>query len=192
MRSIVWLLCALSMDVAWGTQVHYDLVSLGSGRFQYAYLVTNDTLTQSIDEFTIYFSRDETANLTVGGAPAGWDVLTVQPDSNLPDDGFYDALALTAGIAPTASAGNFSVSFDFLDSGLPASQRFEIVDRGNLSVLDAGTTIARTVVPLPPAWGLLAVAVSGLCVRRRCVRRGATCRVPQQVDADPISVASHP
>src|SRR5690606_36000186 len=110
-------------------------------------------------EFTIQFQLGSSANLLVAESPAGWDSLVVQPDAGLPDDGFFDALALGAGIVSGAGLGGFAVSFDYLGAGTPGPQAFDIVDPGTFATLASGTTTA-TAVPAPPAGWLLATALA--------------------------------
>jgi hypothetical protein len=160
------------------TIITYDLADLGGDRWQYTYSVTNDSLISPIDEFTIYFDLGSFENLIIGSAPADWDPLVIQPDPE-PDfeaDGYYDALTVAAGILPGATLGGFSVSFSWLDSGIPGSQFFEVVDPNSFDVLDSGNTSASSAAPVPePATLLLLgsglICLAGLQKKRRVNRR---------------------
>lgn len=116
--------------------------------------------------FTVYFDYATHRNLSAPLAPinAGWDLLVVQPDAGLPDDGFLDGLALTDNPSLVLP---FTLTFVWLGSGQPASQRFELYDlEGGFSVIESGTTIV-----VPETQGLQLAASLGLlawlCSRRR-------------------------
>lgn len=137
------------------TIITYDLANLGENRWEYTYSVTNDFLISAIDEFTIYFDLASFENLKIGSAPAGWDPLVIQPEPGFEADGFYDALALAEGIATGVTLGGFSVSFNWLLSGIPGSQLFEVVDPSSFEVLEGGNTLASSATPVPEPASLL-------------------------------------
>lgn len=74
-----------------------------------------------------------------------WDVLSVQPDTNLPADGFLDALALTN--SPSLAAP-FTITFIWRGTGTPGSQPFEIFD-DTFTVIDEGGTVPAGGTPVP-------------------------------------------
>lgn len=141
------------------TTVSFDVTNISGNTWEYTYTVANDTLGFDIEEFTIFFDVGLYENLVATATPADWDPLVIQPDLGLPDDGFYDALALVIGIAPGNSLSGFGVQFDFLGAGMPGSQLFQIVDPNTFDVLDEGFT---TLVPLPGALWLFGSGLVGL------------------------------
>ena len=160
LAAIAGLLC-IGLQPAGATTVRYDVTNLSANTWEYAYTVNNDTLGFNIEEFTVYFESGLYQNLAITGpiAVPGWDPLTVEPNNFLNNDGFYDALAVTGGLAPGDSIGGFTVRFDFLGTGVPGSQLFEVVDPVNFTVLDAGQT---SLVPVPAAVWLLGSGIIGL------------------------------
>jgi hypothetical protein len=150
--------------------VFYEATPLGGTAWRYDYAVANDGLGEALREFTVYFALGEYANLAVAGTPADWDALVAQPDADLPDDGFYDALALGAGIAPDGGLDGFSVTFDWLGAGAPGAQPFEVVDPETYATLVSGTTAQ---IPLPGAAWLLGAALAAAATRVRSRRTGA-------------------
>jgi hypothetical protein len=149
-------------------------VDLGGGAWRYDYELVNDTLGTPVDEFTIYFDRALFGNLRDLAGPEGWDLLAAQPDPALPDDGFFDGLALGAALAPGATLGTFSVTFDYFGFDAPGSQRFEFIDSATFTVLGGGVTSSRTPstsVPEPSSFALalppLAWVLIGAMRRRR-------------------------
>jgi len=148
------------------TTILYYVTNIVGNTWEYTYTVKNDMLVTDIEEFTIFFDAGLTENLVATTTPANWDPLVIQPDPGLPDDGFYDALALVSGIAPGDMLGGFGVQFDFLGIGTPGSQAFDIVDAFTFDVLDSGTTnLASVPVPTPvPEPNLLLLMSAGFFV----------------------------
>lgn len=116
--------------------------------------------------FTVYYEYDKYRDLASVVPPdhPGWDLLVIQPDLGLPDDGFFDGLALVANPSLTDP---FVVSFVWLGGPIgPGQQPFEIYDTsGGFNVIGAGTT-----TPIPePSEGVLVlglVSLAGAIVRR--------------------------
>lgn len=151
------------------TTITFDVTDLGvDSSFRYHYSVTNDMLTDPIEEFTIFFDVLLYENLRDPLAPADWDPLVIQPDPGIPDDGFYDALALTfdALINPGETQDGFYVTFNWLGAAgtTPGAQPFEVIDPFTLDVLDSGNT---SPIPEPASVLLLASGLGVLAVYKR-------------------------
>lgn len=144
------------------TTVSYAISNVSGNTWEYTYNVANDTLGTDIEEFTIYFDLGLYENLVAIATPVDWDPLVVQPDPSIPpsgDDGFYDALALSTGIAQGTSLDGFSVQFDYLGTGVPGSQFFEVIDPVTFANLDSGDTQP---VPVPAAIWLFGSGLLGI------------------------------
>jgi hypothetical protein len=159
--------CALLIftNLAWGsnaTQVSYSASSLGGSSWQYNYTVSNVSLPQSVKEFTISFDPESCTNLTITTPPpGGWNAIVWQPEPFLHDAGAYDALHGGAGIAAGEVVGGFSVRFDWLGTGSPAAQWYEVVDPVTFATLDSGWT-----VPEPATLSVLGLGSLVLAARR--------------------------
>ena len=158
------------------TTIEYESVDLpdatpGSDLWHYNYYVSGFTF--AVDQgFTIIFDRGQSVDLqSPPPVNLDWDVLTLQPDPALPDNGAYDAFALVNG---ASLADPFSVSFTYIGSGTPGSQPFvvsQFAPNGDLvDVLETGNTIPR--VPEPASLLLMAGAAGALLVRKRIGRTG--------------------
>ena len=158
--AIISLMC-LNMSHVFATTIQYAVTNIAGSTWEYSYNIINDSLALDIEEFTIYFESGRYQGLNLAAAPevAGWDPIVVNPNNFLNNDGFYDALAMTGGAAPGTSLGGFSVRFDFIGTGMPGPQRFEIVDPVSFTVLDSGNT---SPVPLPAALLLFGSGLAGL------------------------------
>lgn len=141
--------------------ITYEVANLGGTSWRYDYQLANDSLSLPVDEFALYFDVSLYRDLRDAAGPAGWDLLVAQPDPALPDDGFLDALALLQPLAPGATLGVFSITFDFLGAGAPGAQSFQFLDSSTFQLLDAGVTQLRTpaTVPEPSSLVLLLVAL---------------------------------
>lgn len=133
------------------SQISYNLTNLGSGRWQYTYDVSNLSIENPIEEFTIYFDYTTCRNLaleTPTHLSGQWDELVFQPDLVINDNGAYDALFLVTGIALGEKVSGFSVSFDWLGPDTPGSQFYEIIDPDTFETIDSGWTVPEPVTLL--------------------------------------------
>jgi len=147
------------------TDIWYETTDLGGGRWQYTYDVYNNSLTDGIDEFTIWFGIGSYDNLIIetGDPPASnWDEIVWDPDPFLGDDGGYDALASNLDIGTGEHVYGFAVSFDWLGTGDPGSQYYEIIDPDDFSTIDSGWT-----TPEPGSFLILLAGVSILRIKKR-------------------------
>jgi hypothetical protein len=154
--------------VAHASLISYDVTSLGGTTWRYDYTIANDSLEVPVEEFTVYFEAGSFLNLRSPAGPSNWDVLAVEPDTALPDDGFFDALALIGGLMPGGAQNGFSIEFDFLGAGTPGSQFFEFLT-ASLDILDVGFTQLAAVpapVPEPASGSLFAGALAWVAFRK--------------------------
>lgn len=138
------------------------------------YTVTPSSGDAPIEEFTIFFTAFNFANLALAGSPASFDPLIIQPDTAVPADGFADFLALSSPIAFGDSLGGFSVSYDFAGAGGPGSQAFDIIDPVSFRAIASGFTEVRgagTDVPEPATLALMLLGAAGLLSQQRRARK---------------------
>lgn len=155
--------------------VEYSLTALGGDVWRYDYSLSNIGPAENFDEFTVYFDAPGITGITAVATPAGWSSLVVQPDPQLPDAGFFDALNL-AGVVPAGSViSGFSVSFSYLAGLMPGAQRFELVLSEPFQTVVSGVTSpAPSAVPLPVPAALLlfGLGVGALGGRARAKKLG--------------------
>jgi len=149
---------------AYGSKIQYDVTNLGGSQFEYEYAITNDSLAFPIEEFTIWFDVGLYDNLVITTAEllaSQWNEIILK------DTGFgvpigYDSLTQSQGILPSETLSGFSVSFDWLGTGNPGTQFFEIVNPITFETIDSGFT-----VPIPEPATLLLIGLGGALLRRR-------------------------
>lgn len=163
--SIFGLVAVASFSVqADAAIIRYDVTPDTGSSWIYDYEVENDTGTDPIAQFTIFFDRSLFSNLSVVATPAGWDdAFVAQPETGpvVFDDGFFDVLSAPGfEIGPAALLGGFRVRFDFLGAGTPGSQLFDIIGADGFTPVFSGITIPRRVaVPEPGGLALLALGL---------------------------------
>jgi hypothetical protein len=163
LATLLWSASAPSLAAA----VTYQATALGGDAWRYDYVVKNDGSPAAIEEFTIFFELGLYADLAVAASPADWDALVVQADPGLPADGFFDALALGAGLMSGEEA-LFSVSFTYSGAGTPGVQEFQVVDPVSFDIIERGFTSAAVALPEPGTLPLLLLAgVALLAFRNR-------------------------
>jgi hypothetical protein len=139
-------------------QVSYTLEDLGLGRWKAAYEVQNISLIEPIREFTIWFDYGLYSNLNIetpSPLNTAWNECIYQSyqlPPLTPVNGYYDALSIDSGIAAGQFASGFTITFDWTGDGLPAVQRFEVINPQTFQTVAEGQT---THVPEPACWLLL-------------------------------------
>jgi len=181
-RSQFWMVAAMvlllvfvvvPLPSALAYQITYDAmdlpdVNIGQDLWQYTYQVNNYTFDTN-HGFTIYFDYNLPFSNIQSPPPvvnSDWDVITWQPDATLPDDGAYDALAMTNN---ASLADPFTVEFDWAGTGAPGSQFYEIHDEF-FQTVGMGDTVDMsqvTPVPLPSTLLLLGSGFIGWMVTRK-------------------------
>lgn len=152
---------ARAVEVAYFPRDIADVV-VGDDRWVYEYTLDEFPYDDGYG-FTVYFDPDLYADLDMSpDAPnAHWDAITVEPDANLGDDGFYDAEAL---VDLPSVGGVFRVSFVWLGAGSPGAQPFEVRDAApSYATVLTGTTV----LPEAGSSALGAGALCALLVTRR-------------------------
>ena len=148
---LLMALCSIPTAVL-ATTIEFEATDLadvnaGEDLWHYSYRVS-DFVFDSDSGFTIFFDYQLYGPLLAAEfVNADWDVLMIQPDLALADDGFYDALAQSD---DASLADSFAMTFVWLGPGSPGAQPFEVYGPG-FETLETGTT-----APIPePTTALL-------------------------------------
>ena len=170
---LIALLFVLRSVPASATTIEFTATDLGGDRWLYEYFLSGRVFSEG-QGFTVFFDYMMSSALQLEAPSPGdanWGPLVIQPDLALKSDGYYDALALTT---DPPLAGPFQVSFLWLGTGTPGSQRFEIYREQDLpGFIEEGRT-----TPVPePSTLLLVVTGAGLA---RLLRKRS--RSPVAVD----------
>ena len=142
--------------------LEYNLTNIANNIYQYEYTVTNTSIIEGLWEFTVYFDQLLYTALGIPAAhpiPDGWDGVLIQPDPTLPDDGFFDALALGVPLGLNESIGGFVVQFEWLGIGSPTgAQSFDILDAG-FNLIGSGFTPLSASIPEPEIFSFMLIGL---------------------------------
>ncbi len=128
-------------------------VVVGQDLWEYDYALSGTGLLSG-QGLTIFFDYQNYKLLQNPPPPvAGWDLLSVQPDTLLTSAGFFDALS--SNNVANLSGVNFSIKFVWMGTGTPGAQPFYFYDSTNIGTpIFSGQTSS---VPEP------SVVLLGLC-----------------------------
>lgn len=170
LRLFVWAgLLAVSLPA--GT-IQFESSPIGQNAFRITYSVSDITFLAN-QELDIRFDPQLYGTMSNGVAPAGFDLLLLQPNNPLGAFGDFSALALTD---LPALSGVFSVDVIVL-AGRPGAQPFEIHQLNQQGVIESTVSRGTTVVVPEPStfWpvGFSLLIGSVACVVRRRLRNTA-------------------
>jgi len=132
----------------------------GADLWRYTYRVSEFSPAALVAFETLFDPDSYRALEDLPPAVPGWDIVALQPDPLLPDDGRYSALALEDG---ASLAGLFTVTFVWLGGAgsTPGVQPFEIVAFDEVGVF-LGTLAEGFTTPHQPGDVAVAVPATGL------------------------------
>jgi hypothetical protein len=150
--SLVGVVTALVLSLPAGVHaqtISYTATDVSGSTWDYNYTITNNT-TSTINEFTIFATLGQYSNLSVASSASSFNSVVAQPDPGIPADGYFDAQANSAGLSAGATLSGFSMQFNYLGSGTPGSQLFNIIDPNTYNTLAAGYTTAGSITTQVP------------------------------------------
>jgi hypothetical protein len=171
----VFLLAGLICGSISAGTIQYQVVDLGQNAFRISYSLSDFMFLEN-QELAIGFDPAIYQSLSNGIAPAGFDLLLLQPNNPPGAFGEFSALAL---MDNPALSGIFSVDVVLTGRGRPGEQSFAVnqLDENGviLSTISSGVTVDAAAAPEPATLSLagaalLAGAVLSV-VRRRFYRR---------------------
>ena len=161
-------LSCLACSLFASNQISYSLEDLGLGRWKAVYEVQNINLINPIQEFTLWFDYGLYSNLSIetpSPLNAAWNESIYEPyqlPPLSPFDGYYDALAFDSGITAGQLTTGFTITFDWLGTGSPSAQRYEVIDPGTFETVAEGQTVY-----IPEPGCLLLLLTGALYLKKR-------------------------
>lgn len=127
--------------------------------------IRNDQPDQLVHEFTVFFSPELFADLTIIASPFDWDSLVVQPDALL-GDGFFDSYLFT-GLAFGDALSGFKIAFNYTGFDAPGALDFLWYD-ADFNLLGEGKTrVVAHAVPESSTLMLLLLGCMALALTRK-------------------------
>lgn len=165
------LFCALGRPVMGQGNIRYEAddladVNVGEDLWRYSFYLSGFNF-QANQGLSVFFNYQIYTKLSHPSQPSldpVWNVLVVQPDVLLTDDGFFDALATSSS---PSFAVPFLVEFVWLGGGTPGALPYYTYN-SSFQILYQGTT---SLVPEPGTWALLSLGGMGFLARRWCQSR---------------------
>jgi hypothetical protein len=168
-RSIcfIWIIsiALFSATAAFADVLESTVTPLGTNQWRYDYTLNNTLAGLNFNEMTVYFDPALFTQLVAPSAPGNWDALLVQPDPGLPDNGFLDVLSLSGRMTYGTSETGFSVTFNFLGTGTPGPQSFDLIDfidANTFTVVYSGTSSLIANISTVPECSTLLMMLLGL------------------------------
>lgn len=160
------LLTALCIT-ANAASVKYEAVALGGTSWRYDYTLQGNATATAFDGLTIYFAASSFGQLSNELAPSGWETLVVQRDTGIPADGFLDLLNLGGSLSGALTPVVFSLRVEYLGTGLPRSQRYELYQSTPFSVVASGETVQVGAIPEPRTNALMLLGLGAVVALRK-------------------------
>jgi hypothetical protein len=168
---LIALLLSSFFGIAHAATVSYRLNPIAGGVYEADFLISNLGTGIPIEEFTIIFELGRFQNVSLVDSPQDWDGVVIQPSPDIPDDGFADWLALGDALGADSALGGFKLSFEFLESGIPSSLPFSIIDPISFVELESGLATLSGISEVPTPGAFFLFAGSGMLLFR-FVKRG--------------------
>jgi hypothetical protein len=149
-------------------KIYYTAENQSGNQWTYNYTVSNLALDEGISEVTIWFELGKYSALQIVSDPLldpDWNQIVWQPNHILNNNGGFDALTILQPILPNSNVKGFAVSFNWLGTGDPGRQYYEIINPNTYEVVSNGYTI---LVPEPCSIALMGIGSAWLI---RCQKR---------------------
>jgi hypothetical protein len=146
-------------------RIYYTTENQSGNQWTYQYEISNLALEEGISEFTIWFELGKYSALQIVSDPLldpDWNQIVWQPNHILNNNGGFDALTILQPILPNSNVNGFAVSFEWLGTGKPGRQYYEIINPNTYEVISNGYTI-----PEPCSIALMALGSGILLGYRR-------------------------
>jgi hypothetical protein len=156
---LVLTISIFSIQNSRASSISYQLQNLGIDHYRYTYTIINNgslpnngsiQLVDILFDTTLY-NESSLSISSASSVSSSWSEQILASAPGIPAT--YDFSSKGLGLQIGSSFSGFSIDFEWLGSGLPGAQGFEIYDPSNFNLLETGTTKVNTqVVPIPGAF----------------------------------------
>lgn len=146
--------------------ITYTTQFLGGASYRHDYTITHQIGEDPVHLIDIEFDPALylESSLTIVSDPvmtADWDQILIGSQTGLP--ALLDLFALVAPLSDGATLSGFAIEFEWLGTGMPGSQAFQILNPDTFDAVSAGRTTGAASVPEPAP---LLLALTGLALAR--------------------------
>ena len=126
--SVIVMVAAFAIQTAGAATINFSLENIGENRWQYNYVIVNDTVEKGIDVSVILFDYGSYADLELVSCPDGLAGKAVSPT---PEENGVLMIGVgnpqfDQGLSLGESLSEISVSFTWLGNGTPGAQDFTV------------------------------------------------------------------
>lgn len=111
-----------------GSKLSINFKQISGQRWEADYVIANESSSTPIKGLRVTFPANSYDNIAIITTPSTWDAISANPDTVIGANGIYEIFTITSEIIDGDPLKGIRLEFDWLKSGSPSSQSFEIIN----------------------------------------------------------------